>query len=134
MPWISCEDRFIESDVLRWVESVFEERRKKLVRVAKLRVTAQFDRVDGDYIVLTVGVVEVLEDRSGGRKALKFKVGDEIRRKRSTVEKGRPERRLWSDETARLKVVRTAKKTFRRRSRARKAFKSASDTIPGRPG
>ncbi len=132
MPWIFCEETgFIESDVLRWTESVFEERgrKRRLVRVGRLRVTAQFLEADGDYIRLLVASVEVLEDISGGRKASKVKPREEIRRKRSTIEKGRPERRLWSDETARMKVVRELRRSVRvrrRRSKPRKAFAAAS--------
>lgn len=117
--WVICGKRFTEGDVIEWTESLFNERwrgrgkkrEKELVTVGQMRIVGQLKRESGEWVVLEVREFEILEDRSEGRKALRLPVvGEEIRRKRNTLERGNPRRLRWSDagqsaESVRGRVV-----------------------------
>lgn len=114
--WVFCGKRFTEGDVVEWTENILEERwvgrgknrRKELPSVGEVRIAAQLLREEGDWIFLEVREIEVLEDRSEGKRALPLPaVGKEIRRKRNTVERGKPKRLQWKDGSAPAECVRT---------------------------
>jgi len=67
-------------------------------------VTAQILRVDWDWVELVVLGGSIASEKSGW-KVSPVASGTEVRRKRQTVEKGKPERLLWSDETVRALLV-----------------------------
>jgi hypothetical protein len=109
--WIPCGGGFIEADVIRWTDGVWRRLRRRRGRAANV----------GDLLV----VAEVLKDRDGwldllvracsvasekpGHKVLSLPIDQPIRRKRHTVEKGKPERLLWSNEAARAALVKAPK-------------------------
>ncbi|MAM93252.1 hypothetical protein [Parvibaculum sp.] len=100
--WIVCGPEFIEGDVIRWHEGVFQPdgyRRGQRVKVGDRAITAQvlFDPVDGNR-KLELEVVA-----SEGKNA--YEVGDTVRRARRTVGHDDTERLAWSDEEARASVV-----------------------------
>tara|TARA_R110000787_G_scaffold51907_24_gene122666 strand:- start:119 stop:598 length:480 start_codon:yes stop_codon:yes gene_type:complete len=100
--WIVCGPEFIEGDVIRWHEGVFQPdgyRRGQRVKIGERAITAQvlFDPVDGNQ-KLELEVVA-----SEGKNA--YEVGDTVRRARRTVGHDDTERLAWSDEEARASVV-----------------------------
>lgn len=108
--WIECGDRFIGADVIRWTEAVWENRRGRSGKAAKIgerRVIAEVLREpnkDG-WVRLLVRACEVISDKQSRPfrrpKPLELKKGDEIKRQRKTLVRGKPERLPWSDESAR---------------------------------
>ena len=100
--WIVCGAEFMEGDVIRWHESVFQPdryNRSQRVKVGQRAVTAQvlFDPMDSNEML----ELEVVA--SEGRNA--YQVGDTLRRARRTVSREDTERLAWSDEEARASVV-----------------------------
>lgn len=105
--WVSCSSGFIQADVIRWREGIWRKPRKKRGRsthVGDRVVIAEVIRDDGEWVDLLVRDCAVVIDRLGNGTALLPK-STEIRRKRHTVVKGKPERLLWSDETVRALLV-----------------------------
>jgi hypothetical protein len=106
--WIECGDAFIEADVIRFWEGIWERRgpkaRQRPVKVGDRVVIAEVLRDEGDgWIVLLVLGCEVKKAKPSARTLLKE--GGEIRRKRSNVCRRKVERLPWSDEGARASVV-----------------------------
>lgn len=103
--WTRCGDGFIEADVIRWKEAVWDSPRKRkgaALRIGERLVTAEVVADEGEWVRLLVR--ECLETaRFSVRKpVVLFKAGTVIRRARKTIIKyGEPERLLWSDESAR---------------------------------
>lgn len=100
--WIICGAEFIEGDVIRWQEGVFESdrhNRKERVRIGGRTVTAQvmFDPED----INTLLELQVLA--SEGTHS--YKGGELVRRARHTVSREDTERLAWSDEDARASVI-----------------------------
>jgi len=106
--WVSCGSSFIEADVVRWSEVAWQKPRwgskSKAVHTGERLVIAEVLRIEGEWLVLLVRDGKVMNEKSGW-KVPTMAAGMEVRRKRSTVEKGRPERLLWSDESARALLV-----------------------------
>lgn len=107
LEWIACGDRFIEADVIRWTEGVWEQRRSrrgKAVKIGERRVIAEVLREpDGDgWVRLLVRGCETVSEKPQRRpKHLLLQKGVEIKRKLTTLARGKPERLPWSDETVR---------------------------------
>lgn len=100
--WIPCGNGFIEADVIRWKESAWERRgrskRSSAVNVGDRMVTGEVIREDGEgWVHVLVRRYAVVSEKPGRQVALLAK-GAEVRRKRRTIERGKPERLLWSDE------------------------------------
>ena len=106
--WIPCGSSFIEADVVRWSEGVWEKpcRRPegKSIHVGDRAVTAEVPRIDGGWVDLLVRDGKVVSEKSGWKVA-PVATGTEVRRKRRTIKKGKPERLLWSDESVRALLV-----------------------------
>lgn len=108
--WIPCGTGFIEADVIRWTEGVWRRPRRhgrragRAVNVGELLVVAEVLRDQGGWLDLLVRGCTVLSERPG-RKVLPLPTDLPLRRKRHTVEKGKPERLLWSDESARAALT-----------------------------
>jgi hypothetical protein len=106
--WIPCSDGFIEADVVRWSEAVWKTGRRKGGRPVKFgerSVTAQVGRIDGEWVLLHVVEGRVTGEKQGRTITEVRKKGQEIRRKRHSIERGTPERLRWSDESARAAVA-----------------------------
>jgi hypothetical protein len=101
--WIPCGSGFIEADVVRWKEAAWEKRRRRhgrAVNAGERMVVAEVIRdVDG-WVELFVRGCTILSEKPGW--LLKPLLKDvAVRRRRQTIERGSPERLLWSDESAR---------------------------------
>jgi hypothetical protein len=108
--WIACDDTFIEADVIRFKESVWERKgprgRTRSVRVGEREVIAEVLHDDPDrqgWVYLLVVRCRVL--KAFKRKSMEFDPGHEMRRKRKTVLRKGVDRLPWSDESARAAVV-----------------------------
>lgn len=102
--WIPCGGNFIEADVIRWKEPAWEKRRRRhgrAVNAGERMVVAEVigDRGDG-WVALLIRDSTVLSEKKGWVLSPLTK-NTHARRRRHTVERGNPERLLWSDESAR---------------------------------
>jgi hypothetical protein len=109
--WIPCGEKFIVGDVIRWIEPIWQELKKKKKgkkKVEKLgtrRVTAEVVKVDASgYVSLSVCECEILSNIHG-LKLKPLEKGEVLRKQRSTIGKGNGERLKWSREDARSLVV-----------------------------
>lgn len=108
--WIPLEKDFIEADVIRWEEAVFAtpvRRSKKPMKIGVRRVTAEvlWGPDEGGWVGLLVRQCDILSETVIGQVVEKYKNGCGIRRARGTILRGKPERLLWTDETARNVVA-----------------------------
>lgn len=104
--WIPCGEGFIQADVIRWKEGVFERRgpgQGRAMRIGDRLVIAEVlsEADEEGWVWLLVRSCEIVSEKPGRRKVEKLKNGREVKRKRSTVMRGKPARMLWSDESAR---------------------------------
>lgn len=104
--WIPAPD-FIAADVIRWTEGVFENRRRgKALRIGERRVAAEvLSRGDDGWVRLIVRACTITRDEFGGKTVTVLKTGTAIRRSIKTILRGKPERLLWDDESARAAVL-----------------------------
>ena len=106
--WIPCGCGFIEADVIRWNEGVWKQprrRRGRAVNIGDRVIVAEVLRDEGGWVDLIIRGGSVASEKPG-RKVSVLATNLEIRRKRHTIEAGKPERLLWSDEAARASLVR----------------------------
>jgi len=106
--WIPCGSGFIEADVIRWTEGVWRrprQRRGRAVNIGELLVIAEVLRDEGGWLDLLIRGCSIVSEKPG-HKVQPLPAAQPARRKRHTVEKGKPERLLWSDEAARATLVR----------------------------
>lgn len=106
--WISASEGFIQADVIRWTEGIYEKRRNKKAkspRIGERQVTAEvLEATDDGWLKLLVLGSVVTKDDYAGSRLPPLKPSDQIKRARKTVERGKPERLLWTDESARAAV------------------------------
>jgi hypothetical protein len=105
--WIPCGGGFIEADVIRWNDGVWQKsrrRRGRTVNIGALLVVAEVLRDEEGWLDLLIRGCTVASEKTG-YKVSPLATNLEIRRKRHTIEKGKPERLLWSDETVRAGLV-----------------------------
>jgi hypothetical protein len=105
--WIPCSSGFIEADVIRWNEGVWQKprrRRGRAVNIGDRVIIAEVLRDEGGWLDLLIRGCTVASEKTGC-KVSTLATNLEIRRKRHTIEKGKPERLLWSDETVRAELV-----------------------------
>lgn len=103
--WTRCEDGFIKADVIRWKEAVWDSARKRkgnALRIGERLIIAEVVADDGAWVRLLVRQCVETARFSAKKPIALFKEGTIIRRARETISKyGKPERLLWSDESAR---------------------------------
>jgi len=107
--WIPCSGGFIEADVVRWTEGVWERRsRRKNARatnVGERLVTGEVIREDAEgWVFILVRDCAMVSEKTGRKVSLLAK-GEEIRRRPKTISRGRAERLPWSDESARANLA-----------------------------
>ena len=106
--WIPCGSGFIEADVIRWKEAVWEKRSRRrndrAVHIGDRVVIAEVMRAEGEWLDLLVRCCSVVSKKFGC-KVPALAQNMPVRRKRHTIEKGNPERLLWSDESARALLI-----------------------------
>jgi len=107
--WIPCSTGFIEADVVRWTEPVWKRGRRKgsrPVKVGERLVVAQVAGVEaGGWALLQVIESRVTEEKQGRRVTEVLRKGQDVRRKCTTIKRGKPERLRWSDESARANLT-----------------------------
>ena len=108
--WVPCGSGFNEADVIRWKEAAWEKRsRRRNARAVnageRLVIAEVISDKDGWVELLLRGSTVVSEKPGWLLKPLEKNVA--VRRKRSTIERGNPERLLWSDESARAVLIST---------------------------
>ena len=100
--WVPCGSGFIEADVIRWKGIVWEKRRHRdrAVNAGDRMVIAEVLRDADGWVELLVRESTIASEKTGWvLKPLPKDV--EVRRRRRTIERGNPERLLWSDESVR---------------------------------
>jgi hypothetical protein len=102
--WIPCGNGFIEADVIRWKESVWEKpsrkRTARAVNAGERMVVAEVIRDKDGWVDLLLRGSTVVSEKPGWLlKPLPKNL--EVRRRRQTIKRGNPERLLWSDESVR---------------------------------
>lgn len=105
--WILATD-FITADVLRWTEGIYDRRKRgKALRIGERLVAAEvIERGKDGWVKLLVRACTITKDEFAGRPIVSLKAGEQVRRGEKTILRGKPQRLLWSDETARADVVR----------------------------
>jgi hypothetical protein len=106
--WMPCGGGFIEADVIRWTESAYLEKRgrkkTRAINIGTRLVTAEVLRDADGWVHVLVRACVVLTQKSARVVPLLPK-GEEARRKRTTIARGKCERLLWSDESARTVLL-----------------------------
>jgi hypothetical protein len=105
--WVPCGSGFIEADVIRWSEGVWQKPRRnrgRAVNAGDRLVVAEVIRDEEGWADLLIRDCIIASEKPG-HKALPLGKNAAVRRKRHTIEKGKPERLLWSDETVRALLV-----------------------------
>ena len=83
--------------MIRWREAVWERRGLKAAwpeKIGELVVIAEMlrEHKQGSWIWLLVRGCEVMSDRTSGRRVHPLKAEKQIKRKRETIDHGRPQR------------------------------------------
>jgi hypothetical protein len=100
-------DGFIEADVIRWKEGIYERKGPRqgcVVRIGDRLVTAEvLGEVDEEgWVYLLIRSSEILKLKDGKKPHMwMLKKESETKRKSSTLQCGNLERMLWSEESAR---------------------------------
>jgi len=106
--WIACGNGFIEADVIRWKENVWENpsrsRTARAVNAGERMVTAEVIRDKDGWVDLLLRECTIISEKPGWLlKPLPKNL--EVRRRRRTIERGNPERLLWTDESVRAGIA-----------------------------
>ncbi len=104
--WIPCGNGFIEADVIRWKEGSWEKRSHSAhaVNAGERMVVAEVISDEDGWVDLLVRGCTIVSEKSGWLlKPLPTNLA--VRRRRQTIERGNPERLLWSDESARAALI-----------------------------
>jgi len=111
--WISASEGFIQADVIRWTEGIYGKHRRKNAKSPRLgerQVTAEvLEATDEGWLKLLVLGSVIIKDDYAGSRLPPLNTGEPIKRARKTVVRGKPERLLWSDETARASICERSK-------------------------
>ena len=101
--WVQVGGGFIQADVIRWKEGVFERRGargRRVVLAGDRGITAEvLQAADREgWVLLKVVSCAVGASRIHRKEVTALKTGVEIKRAYKTIVRGKPERLLWSDE------------------------------------
>lgn len=104
--WTPATD-FITADVVRWTEGIYDRRKRgKALRIGERLVAAEvIERGKDGWVKLLVRACTITKDEYAGKLLLPLKAGEQVRRGEKTILRGKPQRLLWDDETARQAVV-----------------------------
>lgn len=93
--------------MIRWTEGVFHNRRRgKALRIGERQVAAEvLQRGEDGWVRLLVRACTITKDEAAGKAIQPFKSGEQIRRASKTLLRGKVERLLWDDESARAAVL-----------------------------
>lgn len=112
--WVPATD-FIAADVVRWTEGIYDRRRRgKALRIGERLVAAEvIERGKDGWVRLLVRACTITKDEFAGRPIIPLKAGEILRRGEKTILRGKPQRLLWNDETARAAVLASKPATSR---------------------
>lgn len=100
----------MQADVIRWTEGIYQKRRSKKAkspRIGERQVTAEvLEETDDGWLKLLVLGSVITKDDYAGSRIPPLNTGEHLKRARKAVLRGKPERLLWTDETARASVLR----------------------------
>lgn len=104
--WIPATD-FIAADVIRWTEGIYDHRKRgKALRIGERLVVAEvIKRAKDGWVHLLVRACTITKDEFAGKPILPLKAGEALRRGEKTILRGKPQRLLWEDESARQAVL-----------------------------
>lgn len=104
--WVPATD-FIAADVIRWTEGIYDRRKRgKALRIGERLVAAEvIERGKDGWVNLLVRASTITKDEVAGRSIIRLKPGEALRRGEKTILRGKPQRLLWDDETARDAVL-----------------------------
>lgn len=104
--WVPATD-FIAADVVRWTEGIYDRRKRgKALRIGERLIAAEvIERGKDGWVKLLVRASSITKDEVAGRAITLLKPGEAVRRGEKTILRGKPQRLLWDDETARQAVV-----------------------------
>lgn len=104
--WVPAID-FIAADVVRWTEGIYDRRKRgKALRIGERQVAAEvIERGKDGWVKLLVRACTITKDEFAGKPILPLKAGEQVRRGERTIVRGKPQRLLWDDESARTAVV-----------------------------
>lgn len=104
--WVPATD-FIAADVVRWTEGIYDRRKRgKALRIGERLIAAEvIERGKDGWVKLLVRACTITKDEFAGKSILPLKAGEQVRRGEKTILRGKPQRLLWDDETARQAVV-----------------------------
>lgn len=97
------------------MEGVFYNRRSKALRIGERQVIAEvLQRGEDGWVRLLVRACTITKDDVAGKAVQSLKAGEQIRRASKTLLRGKVERLLWDDESARAAVLasKSAKSRF----------------------
>lgn len=105
--WVSAADGFIEADVIRWTEGIYDRRRRgKALRIGERLVTAEvLSRGPDNWVHLLVRAVMITRSDYAGKTIPLLNAGETVKRGLRTILRGKPVRLLWSDESARASII-----------------------------
>ena len=104
--WMPLKGEAIPGDVLRWKEAVWPARKKKKPeKLGERRITAAVLTVDNKGFVRCSVLSDEIVANKYGMPLKTLKKDEVITKKIATIMKGSPERRQWSDESARALAV-----------------------------
>lgn len=107
MQWLPCGAGFIEADVIRWREGIWERRGPKNGRAIKIGDREVIAEVisgpdEEGWVILLVRSCTLLPDKDKHLpKTGQLDADAEIRRKDATIMRGKVERLPWSEEGVR---------------------------------
>lgn len=107
MVWEKAQGKFVESDVVEWVEAIWSPnkfKKKKSKPWGKQKVVAQITSIEGEFLTLKVLKASVIENIIGS-DLRPHKAGTTITKKRATLLSGNPERLHWSEEDVRAVLL-----------------------------
>ena len=105
--WVECDGNYVDGDVRRWNQAIWSDegprrsKKKKVTKLGERRLTAEFLAEDGKGCVRMSVLKDEIVSNIYEIPLKLLKKGTVIVRKRTTINKGKPERLLWTDETAR---------------------------------
>ena len=104
--WVPATD-FIAADVIRWTEGIYDRRKRgKALRIGERLVAAEvIERGKDGWVNLLVRASTITKDEVAGRSITLLKSGEALRRGEKTILRGKPQRLLWEDESARNAVL-----------------------------
>lgn len=97
--WVSCRgDDIAEADDIRWTDAAWKPRTRG-VKIGEHDIQGKVESCDREWVHIRVTACVTRPDV--GWTVETFKKGELLRRRRATLQRGKPQRMTWTDESAR---------------------------------